>query len=376
MRRVNPIMLTALALAVSQAYAQAPANDSVGSYSYWAVPPGGSGPAPSYTVYTNGNTLLIKPGPPPESSGNLVTNRVGVDSGNIVGTVASPPATAVAFDWNGYVALAPQTSPALANAVGPIGYNLSISTQCIGYCGSVTNYKNGSIVGAATVNGLTLGLNRNNNLVYGQNSHYEGFWGGQPNNFTVYSSTTGSSNTARISTYPGENSVPAESYWTSGYVFFTNPGAPGTISAPFIAGTATSAATIATAGNFTASYSGQTLLGIGASNVAINVNFGNATWNGVFSGGPRTYYSTGGYSTYSGGAFNATGTISGANLSGIASGYGVASGAVTANFVGPTAQGIIGNYNVTFNRPSYYGGGTTTIKDAFWATGPGTVRPR
>jgi hypothetical protein len=167
-----------------------------------------------------------------------------------------------------------------------------------------------------------------------------------------------------IFTNPGQNGVPAESYWASGDAYFANPSGPGTIAAPFIAGTATSAATIAAMGNVSANYIGGTLLGIGARSVSVNVNFGTATWTGNFSNG---YSSQTAYTLTSGGNFSAAGTISGANLNGTASGIGVASGSVTANFVGPAAQGMIGNYNVNFNKAVNYGGGVVNMKDAFWA---------
>ena len=80
----------------------------------------------------------------------------------------------------------------------------------------------------------------------------------------------------------------------------------------------------------TANYAGSSVLG---ANVNVAVNFGSSSWSGQWVGG-------------SGIAFNAGGSISGANIQGASTTAGV-TGTVNGSFFGPAANALAGRTDMT-----------------------------
>lgn len=399
MKPIKTLTLTAMALAFSQAFGQTAPGDSVGAYAYWALPPGsGTGVNNNITVFYDGKSLVFKENVPGGKE-NYVNPQLALPGGTPVQAQGKPPADAKAFDWNGFVAVNNSFFGTNTNALGNIGYNVTVSPTSLnttvpdGYGGQVTvasPNKNGTFVGTAVLNGKTVSINRSNDLSYGGyggSALREGFYGGQPGIFKVYTSASadqyyGSYIEGQQQRFFAPDSVPVSSYLSVGRVNFNDPSRSfSAFQASYVSGVATTAAqmasVVASLGNVSAIYTGNSLLT--NLNVAMSVNFGASTWSGSFTyGGSTNVYQSNGSGAYFNPSFSASGTISGANFSGNAATFTpsnnsrsaivyntVSSGTVNGNFVGPAAQGLIGQASVNFSGvPSY---GSVTFKDAFWA---------
>ncbi len=124
----------------------------------------------------------------------------------------------------------------------------------------------------------------------------------------------------------------------------------------YVAGITTPQAYLDTqrAGNVIASYAGNSMDWSGyTSPVNMTVNFGNATWSGSWNNGANgyTYTHTAGDGTqhlYGQVGFNASGTISGANIqsTSVSAADGAVSGSVQGTFFGQTAGSVGGVHDI------------------------------
>lgn len=118
------------------------------------------------------------------------------------------------------------------------------------------------------------------------------------------------------------------------------------------------------AGNVIASYQGNSVDGYYGYQIPVSmtVNFGNATWNGSWNGGSdgssAYQYSDSYGNKYVSGqiGFNASGTVSGANIqsTSVSALDGTVTGKVQGTFYGQTAGSIGGVHDIVKTRPEVY----------------------
>jgi len=117
------------------------------------------------------------------------------------------------------------------------------------------------------------------------------------------------------------------------------------------------------AGNVIASYQGNSVDGYYGYQIPVNmtVNFGNATWSGSWNNGSDGYaYQTtdsyGNKYVYGQVGFNASGTVSGANIqsTSVSANDGTVTGKVQGTFYGQTAGSIGGVHDIVKTRPEVY----------------------